>query len=99
MIRSAEILRALGPVLPLEGLEIAPNPLCDLVRVSAVRPGLYRASFLWVDLWMEVESEEAARSRAGEALWRLGVRPGMGEEEADRILGGIHPEMRKPGTI
>ena len=96
MIRSAEILRALGPVLPLEGLEIAPNPLRDLVRISAVRPGLYRASFLWLHLWMEEESEEAARSKAGEALWRLGMRPGMDEEEADRILGRLHPALRKP---
>ena len=35
MIRSAEILRALGPVLPLEGLEIAPNPLRELVTLGS----------------------------------------------------------------
>lgn len=46
-------------------------------------------------------SEEAIRENIARLI-REGKSPeeaAMGEEEASRILGGIHPEMRKPGTI
>ena len=96
MIRSAEILQTLGPALPSEGLEIAPNPLRELVRVSAVRPGLYTVSFFWITAWVEAESAEAALWQAERFFWRQGARPGMSEEDADRLLGSLHPALRKP---